>query len=79
VLAGVALGGLTGAVLLGPWVLPALAVVGIVGLLMAGYARRTLGGIAGDLLGATQQLTDVAALVLLLAAVRHGASLPWWA
>ena len=45
---------------------------------MAVYARRTLGGIAGDLLGATQQLTDLAALVVLVGAIRHGAAVPWW-
>ena len=76
--AGVAFALIAGAVLLGTWVLPAIAVVAVVGLAMAAYARRTLGGIAGDLLGATQQLADLAALVLLAGAVHHGASFPWW-
>ena len=76
--AGVALAAIAGAALLGTWVLPAVAVVAVVGLAMAAYARRTLGGIAGDLLGATQQLADMATLVLLAGAVRHGADVPWW-
>ncbi|MEY2478708.1 MAG: adenosylcobinamide-GDP ribazoletransferase [Actinomycetota bacterium] len=78
VVAGAALGAVFGTVLLGVWVLPVLAAIAVVAGAMAAYARRTLGGIAGDLLGATQQLTDLAALVLLVGAVHHGASLPWW-
>jgi adenosylcobinamide-GDP ribazoletransferase len=65
-------------VLLLAWSLPAAAVVAAVGAVMAAYARRTIGGVAGDLLGATQQLADAAALVVLAGAVRHGAAIPWW-
>jgi adenosylcobinamide-GDP ribazoletransferase len=75
---GAAAGMVIAAVTLGAWSLPAVAVVAIVGVAMAAYARRTLGGVAGDLLGATQQVAELAALVVLLAAVRHGATLPWW-
>jgi adenosylcobinamide-GDP ribazoletransferase len=75
---GVGVAGVVGVVLLGGWVLAVTAAVAAVALIMGAYAKRTLGGIAGDLLGATQQLTDLAALVFLAGAVRHGASLPWW-
>ena len=75
---GAAVAVVAGAVLLGAWVLPVTAAVAAVAVTMGRYARRTLGGIAGDLLGATQQLSDIAALVVLAGAVRHGATLPWW-
>jgi adenosylcobinamide-GDP ribazoletransferase len=75
---GTAVGGVIAIVLLGAWSLPVLASAAIVGVGMAAYARRTLGGVGGDLLGATQQLADVAVLLVLLGAVRHGAHLPWW-
>ena len=78
VTAGAVIAAALGTALLGTWVLAVGATVAVVAAGMAVYARRTLGGIAGDLLGATQQLTDVASLVLLAGAVRHGASLPWW-
>lgn len=76
--AGVALAAIAGAALLGPWVLPVVAVVAVVTLGMAAYARRTLGGIAGDLLGATQQLADLAATLVLVGALTHGTTIPWW-
>ena len=60
------------------WSLPALGAAATVGLGMALYARRTIGGVAGDLLGATQQLADLAVLTVLVAAVHHGAAIPWW-
>ncbi|MDQ1375082.1 MAG: adenosylcobinamide-GDP ribazoletransferase, partial [Actinomycetota bacterium] len=65
---GAGAGAAIAALALGVWSLPALAAAVIVGVGMAACARRTLGGIAGDLLGATQQLVDLAALVVLLAA-----------
>jgi adenosylcobinamide-GDP ribazoletransferase len=75
---GTAIAAVVGAGLMGAWVLPGGAAVALVAAAMGAYARRTLGGIAGDVLGATQQLTEVAALVLLVGAARHGASVPWW-
>lgn len=65
-------------VLLGGWVLPALATVALVGWGMAVYARRTMGGIAGDLLGATQQVAELGSLLALVAAAQHGASITPW-
>ena len=76
---GTAIAAVIAALLVGAWVPPVTAAVALVGAGMGAYARRTLGGIAGDLLGATQQLTDLAALVLLVGVIRHGASVPWWA
>jgi adenosylcobinamide-GDP ribazoletransferase len=77
-LLGTVLAALIAIVLLAGWALPVLAAVAFVGVAMATYARRTLAGIAGDLLGATQQLSELATLVVLVAALRHGAALPWW-
>lgn len=67
-----------GGVLLGGWALPALTTVALVGWGMGIYARRTIGGIAGDLLGATQQVAELGALLVLVAAARHGAAVTPW-
>jgi adenosylcobinamide-GDP ribazoletransferase len=68
----------TAAVLLGGWALGVVAAVAVVGMAMTAYARRTLGGIAGDLLGATQQLSELATLLVVAGALHPGAALPWW-
>lgn len=75
---GTASGAIIALGLLTVWVLPAVATAAVIAAGMGVYARRTLGGIAGDLLGATQQLAELAALLVLLAAFRHGATIPWW-
>lgn len=47
-------------------VLTVVAVVGAVGLLIARWARRTLGGVTGDVLGAAAEVTLLAALLTAL-------------
>jgi adenosylcobinamide-GDP ribazoletransferase len=75
VVVGVALAGL----LIGPWAAPALAVavlpIGIVGRL----ATTKIGGVTGDVLGAAQQLAELAVLAVASAVVVNGwGDLAWW-
>jgi adenosylcobinamide-GDP ribazoletransferase len=49
--------------LLGPWFIAAAAVVIAVSWLVRRLALRRIGGITGDVLGATQQLSEIALLV----------------
>ncbi len=50
--------------LLGPRAVPALLLSGVVALALGLYARRRLGGYTGDVLGATQVLTELAVLLV---------------
>ena len=61
VVAGVS--GLAALLLLGPRAGAALGMSGLVAVAVALYARRRIGGYTGDVLGATQQLTEVAVLL----------------
>lgn len=60
--------GLAPLLLLGPRAVAALLLPGLVALAFGAYARHRLGGYTGDVLGATQQLTELA---VLLAALWH--------
>jgi len=62
----------TAAVTLALWQATALAVWAVAALIVAagaGWARRRLGGITGDVLGAANQLVETAAYLVLVAAV----------
>ncbi len=49
-----------------PWALPAIAIVsGISGVACAAIANRKIGGQTGDILGATQQISEIAVLCTL--------------
>jgi len=75
VIVGLALG----ALLIGVWVVP--AAVGCIGAAwgMAALARRKVGGIGGDVLGAIQQLSELAVLLVGVAVVgNEWAELVWW-
>lgn len=76
---GIAIGATIGALLIGVWVVPAIVLCVLVSLGMTALARSKVGGIGGDVLGAVQQLSELAVL-LLGVAVAEGAwgSLPWW-
>jgi adenosylcobinamide-GDP ribazoletransferase len=77
--AGVAVGVSIATVLLGMWVVAAVSVCIVVSWGMATWARRKVGGIGGDALGAVQQLSELAVLLLGLAVVRSNwAQLVWW-
>jgi adenosylcobinamide-GDP ribazoletransferase len=67
-----------GAALLGPWAAAAILVPtpGILGIVW--LARRRIGGITGDVLGAVQQVALVGALLTAAAVVRAGWALPPW-
>jgi adenosylcobinamide-GDP ribazoletransferase len=70
-LAGIAVAaGLTGS-----WVVPAVGIGAIVAVAMSWLALRKIGGITGDVLGATQQLVEIGVLLLCVAA---GTTVPWW-
>jgi len=75
VLAGAALGSLIAAALLRVWVLPAAAVAFVVLLVMGRLARRKIGGINGDVLGAIQQLTEIGVLLVVVAVLARGHAL----
>ena len=79
VVIGVATGIVIAAVLIGLWALPALVVaifpVAVVGRL----AITKVGGITGDVLGAAQQLAELAVLAVACAVIVNGwGDLVWW-
>ena len=65
-LLGAAACGLLPLLLLGPRAVPALLLAGLVAGALGVHARRRLGGYTGDVLGATQQLTEAAVLLAAL-------------
>lgn len=62
-----AIGVLVGLMLTGWWVVPLVLIVTAVALGAALIAKARIGGQSGDILGATQQLTEIAALLTLVA------------
>lgn len=68
-----------GLVTLGSVLVPAAAGVAIVCLLVGRAAWRRIGGVTGDLLGAAQQLGELAVLLIGVAVAEHGwLNVPWW-
>jgi adenosylcobinamide-GDP ribazoletransferase len=72
-----AVGVVIGAVAGGLWVLPAALITAVVVLYFARSARRRLGGMTGDVLGACEQVIEISLLTLALVVVRLEA--PIWA
>ena len=75
--------GVAGALLIaaagvGWWSVPAAVLAGSGGLLVGLVARRRIGGITGDVLGAIEQLVETALLVLAAAGAVGGVELAWW-
>lgn len=66
-----------GVVALGWWAVPGVALAALSGWGMGALSRRKLGGITGDILGATQQVAEVSLLILGAAASAKGLPLPW--
>lgn len=75
----IASGMLLGALAAGPWVMPAGAVALLIAAVMGRRARRSLGGISGDYLGATEQLVEIG-VFLIGAAVATNSLIDaaWW-
>jgi adenosylcobinamide-GDP ribazoletransferase len=77
--AGIVAGLALAAASIGPWAAPSVVLAGAASAVMARLALRKLGGITGDVLGATQQLAEIAVLCLASAVAVNGwAGLAWW-
>jgi adenosylcobinamide-GDP ribazoletransferase len=72
VVAGAALGTAIAAAFLRVWVLPAIIVAAAVTLILGALARRKIGGINGDVLGAIQQLAEAGVLLTVVAVLARG-------
>jgi adenosylcobinamide-GDP ribazoletransferase len=68
-------GTLIAAGLLGFWVIIVGVVIAFVAAGMGRLSLRKIGGITGDVLGATQQLAEIGVLLVCVAA---GPGIPWW-
>ncbi|HEY7875527.1 MAG TPA: adenosylcobinamide-GDP ribazoletransferase [Actinomycetota bacterium] len=69
-----------GAALIGAWAGPATVLCGAGVLTMGALARAKIGGMTGDVLGATQQICEICVLLMGAAVVHEGwGSLAWWA
>jgi adenosylcobinamide-GDP ribazoletransferase len=77
-LAGVLLGIVIAVLLMGPWAVAGAVIVAVVAVLIGFLAQKKIGGINGDVLGAIQQVSEIALLVMSAAVVRNGHALPWW-
>jgi adenosylcobinamide-GDP ribazoletransferase len=76
---GVAAALAAGLVALGAWVLPAALLVALGAAMVGMLSARRIGGITGDVLGATQQVGEVLVLLLGAAVVAGGWPSPaWW-
>jgi adenosylcobinamide-GDP ribazoletransferase len=74
---GVAAG--IGALLIGVWAPVAFVLSGLVAAGMGALAKAKVGGIGGDVLGATQQLAELVVLSLGVAVLHEGwGTLVWW-
>jgi adenosylcobinamide-GDP ribazoletransferase len=74
-LASAAAAAAAGLALLGLWALPAIAIVAAASLLVGRIAVGKIGGITGDVLGAAEQLSEIAVLLLASAVAP---AVPWW-
>ncbi|HYI43837.1 MAG TPA: adenosylcobinamide-GDP ribazoletransferase [Actinomycetota bacterium] len=66
---GVVIGLLIGAAGLGVWLLPVVGVVSLCTWVVGRWSLAKIGGISGDALGATQQITEIAVLAVAVAMV----------
>jgi adenosylcobinamide-GDP ribazoletransferase len=68
------------AALIGIWTVPAVALCALVAAGMGSLSRARIGGLSGDVLGATQQVAELAILVMGAAVVHESwGALAWWA
>lgn len=65
--------------LVGPWTIIAMAMGGLVAMIFGSVAKARFNGITGDVLGATQQVTEIVILLLGVVLVHQGYGAPaWW-
>jgi adenosylcobinamide-GDP ribazoletransferase len=64
-----------GSALIGLWTIPALLLAAGASVVIGRLALAKIGGFTGDVLGAVQQLSEIAVLLLIAAALPH---VPWW-
>jgi adenosylcobinamide-GDP ribazoletransferase len=68
-----------GAAALGPLVAPAVMGVAVVSFIAGRMARRRIGGVTGDVVGAAQQTGEVVVLLVgVVASGRGWLEVPWW-
>lgn len=79
VLIGAIVGVAIAALAIGPGALLATAVVAIAVALVAALALRKIGGVTGDVLGAAEQVGEIAVLLTTAALVDASWDFPWWA
>lgn len=70
-------GVIVGTFALGPLFVPAAALVLLGGLVMKSLSMSRIGGVTGDIMGAAQQIGEVAVLVVAVAG-RVWLNVPWW-
>lgn len=68
-----------GSAMLGPWMAIVVVAVAATSTLVGVGARKLFGGLTGDVLGAAQQLGELASLLVVVGAIEAGAGIPWWA
>jgi adenosylcobinamide-GDP ribazoletransferase len=77
--AGIGIGVVAASALLGAWALAAIALCALATYYVGALARRKIGGMTGDVLGAAQQVSELAILLLGAAVVHEGwGVLAWW-
>jgi cobalamin synthase len=64
--------------LMGPAAVVVAAVVYLVSRLFALWAIGKIGGIVGDVLGATEQVGETVALLTIVILLHQGVDVPWW-
>lgn len=76
---GITVGAVLGAIALGFLALPAALGATIAGAVLWVLAKRKLGGLTGDILGAAEQAAEIVVLVMAVAVATNGwASVAWW-
>jgi len=65
-----------GAAATGWWVAPLAVAAAVAAVIIATVARRALGGVTGDVLGAIEQVAECAVLVVVTGLARHHTL--WW-
>lgn len=73
---GIAVGTTISALLMGWWIAPVVVVTILVVGAMHRWTDHKIGGFSGDLLGATEQVAEIAVLVLVSVLARHHSL--WW-